>query len=98
VIDTVNRYFLLDEKQRGLDMYAAKDEIAMIDHLVRVLMLRDDSGEARQKVRDAVELALRHIDSYEPHEFLGEGDGTDCRLCHEGRQYYLHTDREVENG
>lgn len=28
----------------------------------------------------------------EPHDF--EGDGCDCERCGEGRQFYLHTDRE----
>lgn len=49
-------------------------------------------------LRRIVEAGKRHTDEARAaFEHTFRGDGADCAMCGEGRQHYVHTDREREH-
>lgn len=55
-----------------------------------------DAGEItnRAGVRQRLTVYINVVPVEGEHAFLG--NGTECRACDEGRQHYLHTDRNEE--
>lgn len=81
--NSVDRFFLIDSKRRGIDLDSTKDRVTMIDHLVRCELVEVDAADLETRktaIRDAVEHALRHLDDDEPWDD-GDDDEADEGPC-----------------
>lgn len=79
----VDRYYLIDSAHgpragQGLSFHATQTAHEMLDHMIRVLMVRDGSDEAKDKVRDVVEHALKHMDEPDHDPSVCESEECDA--------------------
>jgi hypothetical protein len=66
MFDGVNKLWIVRTPGGTLDLSGYPDELSAIDALLRELMVRDSTDEAKERVREVVEFALLHME--DPHD------------------------------
>lgn len=81
IVDGVSKLWVLRIDRGALDLHGVKDRVEAIDHLIRCEMVADRSLSNKEKLRAAVESALKHMDDPEPAP-AHDCDDEDCQRCH----------------